>query len=138
MKITQIENKKLSKQAESDYRNAVSTEITIVPSTNDNRSYDYERNEKVNVAFNIEMERRSWGIKGAMIVLTYIEPFFVEIHDGDTEEVLRTIQVEVEPRRLEKVTGGPSGMIGLGGMEIYTDLTGNVDYSKSKIYTFEF
>jgi len=113
--------KKLSEQ-DDKYSTAVDVEIYI----DDHGSY--AESSKVTIPFNIDVEHRSWGIKGidisvyGEITVPYIET------DEEGNETDKEMKVDLSKIKTEWVEGksyAPSQL------SIHVDANGNVNYDKS-------
>lgn len=94
-----------------------------------------ESTQKVNVGFTIGMEYRSWGIKSIDVKPIQISSFSVELSsDGGSNGSTIDIRLDIEQLRVKNFP--PSGYIGVGGLEVYLDDDGHVDYNQSWMKVF--
>ena len=94
---------------------------------------------KVSVPFTIDIEARSWGIKGISLALSEtikvdaVMTLYPENDEDDDEEKDLTYEVNLSELTQDQTSGG---VVTIGDMNITLTKDGKVDYSKSSIEVF--
>ena len=99
---------------------------------------DYDSTHKTSVRFIIDLETRSWGIKGITVSPISIQPIEVEIVDTTGGTVNVTITLNIDPRKLKTERSVPEHYVGVGSINIHADVNGSIDYNRSTIEIFGF
>ena len=122
---------------ESKFTNGVSVSVYLQPSGD----IDYSTPKQVAVTFSVDEEWRSWGMKGALVVVNAIEPIVLTdvSRYGDNDEVIPMpdIVVNVDPSLIKKEHSFRRAVT-VGDLELQCDLAGNVDYENSSIEVSDF
>jgi len=126
----------LLKEGSDDYSTEIKASIFLNLPEDQHQKYDYDSFQKLNISFSLDMEARSWGIKSISLALRHIESFVVELTDMSTGQVVSTINVQIDPSKLQIEKEAPTNYIGFGDMDIYIDENGAVDYTRSSIQSF--
>ncbi len=126
----------LLKENVDDYTTQVKASIFLNLPPGQRQKYDYDMTKKITVSFGLDMDARSWGIRSISLSLRRVEPFTVELTDIESQQVVDTINVQIDPTELRIDKTPPINYIGFGDMDIYIDANGNVDYTRSAIKSF--
>lgn len=98
---------------------------------------DYNSAYKVQVEFSMEIDARSWGIKGITVVPHRIEAITVELTKADGS-VSRTLNLQIDASKLRQEVSAPERYVGVGDVNIAVGPDGNVDYGSSSIEIYGF
>ena len=123
--------KNILKEDNGSYSTTVATSIYL----NLPKNLDYDFRHDVRVKFSIEMEARSWGIKSITVTPIQIETIIIEIQNKQNE-IVKTIQLEIDPSKLKTEIAKPESYIGVDDLEIMADVNGVIDYNKSSITVY--
>jgi hypothetical protein len=92
--------------------------------------------DKVTVHFNIELEYRSWGIKGVYLSArdNVAITLLMEPDVNPDASVTKTVTVDLSKVKTERVEP-ESDAVTLYSLDLWLDKTGNVDYGKTVLNT---
>lgn len=114
------------------YISAVNADVHFLA----NQNKIFNTSGKVSVSFQIEIEARSWGIKGIYVYPTGVAQIsgIVESREGDRNlpEEDKTIAVDLTKIKSDYQRRG-NGVVTLGDMTVYIDDNYQVDYGRSSI-----
>lgn len=137
-------SKQLVKAAgDNDFYNQVDVSLYIKMNEAEKHNYDYDViDKKVGVAFRIDTDWRSWGLKGASIFIVKIQPITVEITQYDNvtfeDKIFKTLEIVVDPRKIKQDKMDQMTSVTVGDLDITIDMNGNVYYDESSINVYEF
>lgn len=92
---------------------------------------------KTFVKYSIQIEARSWGIKGMTIAIRSIEPVTAVVEDyvKDVEQN-KDVNINIDALQL-KTESARGGVISTGAIDLWLNPDFSVDYNKSSITVYE-
>jgi hypothetical protein len=99
-----------------------------------NDKYDIEvPQKKLSIPFRIELDIRSWGIKGVDIFVDGTISVSIFLNDPDTMMLVEEKDIVVDLAKIQKEELDGRGMVTLKGLDLYLDQNLNVDYKSSSL-----
>lgn len=97
---------------------------------------DWPSTLKTYVKFRIDIETRSWGIKGITVTPINIQPIQFELTREDGT-VVKTYNIQIDHTKILPERVEPIKYIGIGDIKLYLNKEGVVDYNTSSIEVHE-
>ena len=126
--------------AQDEFVNRIVPSVSLPSSVMTKESWtDITTTHPCELKYRIDLEYRSWGVKGASVMLDLSKPILVELDlttesgSDDNPNVIETHKIiTVDPSKIQ-VALSPGSMISLNSMELHLNPDFTVDYNRSEI-----